>query len=119
MLEAFITKTRDKEAASKFLKKTLKRYGKPDAIVTDGLASYRTAMKALGNEDKQQTQRYLNNQAETSHQRFRRPTYLLKFASTHASASNHFYLQRLLSSRSTFKADRDRALQEWRTLITP
>ncbi|MGH1482411.1 MAG: DDE-type integrase/transposase/recombinase, partial [Geminicoccales bacterium] len=43
------------------------RYGKPNAIVTVGLASYRAAMKELANEDKQQTQRYLNNQAENSH----------------------------------------------------
>ena len=128
VLEAFVTKTRDKEAALRFLKKAMKRYGQPNVIVTDGLASYGAALKELGNQDKQQTQRYLNNQAENSHQpfrrreramqRFRRPAYLQKFASTHASVSNHFYLQRHLSSRSIFKANRDRALQEWRTLIT-
>ena len=128
VLEACVTKTRDKEAAMKFLKKALKRYGQPNVIVTDGLASYGAAMKELGNQDKQQTQRYLNNQAESSHQpfrrreramqRFRRPSYLQKFPSTHASVYNHFYLQRHLSSRSIFKANRDRALQEWRSLIT-
>ena len=57
VLEAFVTKTRDKEAVLKFLKKAMKRYGKPNAIVTDGLASYGAAMKELGNDDKQQTQR--------------------------------------------------------------
>jgi len=59
VLEAFVTKTRDKEATLKFLKKAMKRYGKPNAIVTDGLASYVAVMKELGNQDKQQTQRYL------------------------------------------------------------
>ncbi|MGH1482641.1 MAG: DDE-type integrase/transposase/recombinase, partial [Geminicoccales bacterium] len=94
VLETFVTKTRDKEAVLKFLKEAMKRYGKPNAIVTDGLASYGAAKKELRNDDKQQTQRYLNNQAENLHQRFRRPSHLQKFASTYASASNHFYLQR-------------------------
>ena len=36
VLEAFVTKTRDKEAALKFLKKLMKRHGRPRNIVTDG-----------------------------------------------------------------------------------
>ena len=32
-LESFVTKTRDKRATLKFLKKTMKRYGRPAAIV--------------------------------------------------------------------------------------
>lgn len=45
ILESFITKTRDKGAALTFKKKALKRHGLPDAITTDGLRSYRAAMK--------------------------------------------------------------------------
>ncbi|MGH1483505.1 MAG: IS6 family transposase, partial [Geminicoccales bacterium] len=125
--EVFVTKTRDKASALKFLKKAMKRYGRPNVIVTDGLASYRAAMNELGNEDKQQTQQYSNNQAENSHQpfrrreramlRFRRLPHLQKFASTHASVHNHFNVQRHLSSRPIFKANRENALQEGRTLI--
>ncbi len=39
ILESYVTKTRDKAAAMKFLKKALKRHGKTETIVTDGLRS--------------------------------------------------------------------------------
>ena len=45
-LESFVTKTRDKAAALKFIKKSMKRHGRRRAIVTDGLRSYSAAMKA-------------------------------------------------------------------------
>ncbi|SDJ75316.1 DDE domain-containing protein [Aliiruegeria lutimaris] len=35
VLESSVTKKRDKKAALKFLKKTIRRYGQPEAIVTD------------------------------------------------------------------------------------
>ena len=41
VLESFVTKRRDRRAALKFLKKTMKRYGHPEVIVTDKLRSYR------------------------------------------------------------------------------
>jgi putative transposase len=40
VLESFVTKTRDKKAALKFLRKSLKRHGPAYAIVTDRLRSY-------------------------------------------------------------------------------
>ena len=58
VLEPYITKTRDKAAALTFMKKTLKRYGSPEAITTDGLASYKAAMKLLGNSNKQEIGRW-------------------------------------------------------------
>ena len=39
ILESFVTKTRDKSAALTFMKKALKRHGKAETIVTDGLRS--------------------------------------------------------------------------------
>ncbi len=47
VLEVFATKRRDRRAALKFLKRTMKRYGRPHSIVTDRLRSYRSAMKIL------------------------------------------------------------------------
>ena len=38
VLEVFATKRRDRRAALKFLKRTMKRYGRPLSIVTDRLA---------------------------------------------------------------------------------
>ena len=40
VLERFVTKMRDRKAALKFLKKTLKRHGSAEEIVTDLLRSY-------------------------------------------------------------------------------
>ena len=39
VLEAVVTKRRDRKAARKFLRKLMKRYGRPREIVTDRLAS--------------------------------------------------------------------------------
>jgi putative transposase len=49
VLEGFVTKRRDRKAALKFLKRTMKRRGRPEAIVTDRFGSYRAAMKQIGN----------------------------------------------------------------------
>lgn len=40
ILESYVTKKRDKSAAFTFMKKTLRRHGRAEAIVTDGLRSY-------------------------------------------------------------------------------
>ena len=52
VLESYVTKRRDRKAALKFLRKTMKRYGRPDVIVTDQLRSYGAAMKVIGNADR-------------------------------------------------------------------
>ena len=49
ILESYVTKSRDKDAAPRFIKKTLKRHGSSAAITTDGLRSYCAAMEDLGN----------------------------------------------------------------------
>ncbi|MDP6059780.1 MAG: IS6 family transposase [Pirellulaceae bacterium] len=126
VLEAFVTKKRDRTAALTFLKKAMKRYGSPLEIVTDHLRSYRAAMKEIGNEARQITGRWLNNRAENSHQPFRRQERamakfrstksLQKFASIHASVHNQFNQERHLYSRENFKLNRSTALAEWRKL---
>ena len=40
VLEVFVTKRRDRKAALRFLKRAMKRYGRPASIVTDRLPSY-------------------------------------------------------------------------------
>ena len=104
----------------------MKRYGNPEAIVTDKLRSYGAAMKVIGNAAKQETGRWLNNRAENSHLpfrrreramlRFRQMRSLQKFAAIHGSISNHFNQERHLYSRSNFKQNRSAALSEWRQL---
>ena len=72
VLEVFATKRRDRGAAFEFLKRTMKRYGRPKVIVTDRLRSYRAAMMLIGNASSQECRRWLNNRAENPHQPFRR-----------------------------------------------
>ena len=72
VLKVFATKRRDRRAALKFLKRAMKRYGRPRSIVTDRLRSYRSAMKVIGSAAGQTCGRWLNNRAENSHQPFRR-----------------------------------------------
>ncbi|AXI45547.1 IS6 family transposase [Sulfitobacter sp. SK012] len=122
--ESYATKRGDRKAALKFLRKTMKRFGPPHVIVTDLLRSYGAAMKVIGNVDKQETGRCLNNRAENSHQPFRRrergmlrsrrTRTLQKFVSVHSSVHNHFNQERHLYSRANFKLNRTAALTEWR-----
>ncbi len=126
VLEAIVTKRRNKQAALKFLKKLMQRYSKAETVVTDRFASYRAALRELGALKKQQTGRWLNNRVENSHlpfrrreramQRFRRMRSLQKFASVHSSVYNHFNQERSLTSRYTFKLTRSAALAEWREI---
>ncbi|KPP83099.1 MAG: IS6 family transposase [Oceanicaulis sp. HLUCCA04] len=126
VLEAYVTKRRDRHAALKFLRKAMKRFGQPQVIVTDRLRSYKAAMRDMGNEARQETGRWLNNRAENSHLplrrreramlRFRRMRSLQTFVSVHSSVHNHFNLERHLCSRENFKHNRNAALAEWRQL---
>ena len=122
VLEVFVTKRRDRMAALKFLKRTMKRYGRPSEIVTDRLHSYRSAMKVIGNTTAQQCIRYLNNRAENSHQPFRRREKAMagfrniRALQIFASLTNHFNQERHLNSREIFKLRREAALAEWRHL---
>ena len=141
VLESYVTKRRDRKAALKFLRKTMKRHGNPHSLVTDKLRSYGAAMKVVGNADRQETGRWKNNRAENSHplpgcglfashekgpfrrreramQRFRSMRSLQKFVAVHASVHNHFNQERHLYSRVNFKLNRTAALAEWRQLGT-
>ncbi|NNJ67605.1 MAG: IS6 family transposase [Boseongicola sp.] len=126
VLESFVTKTRDKKAALKFLKKAMRKDGRPEVIVTDMLRSYGAALKEIGAADRQETGRRLNNRAENSHLpfrrreramlRFRQMRSLQKFAAVHSSVHNHFNQERHFYSRAYFKVNRAAVLAEWRGL---
>jgi putative transposase len=109
------------------MKKALKRHGRAEEIVSDGLRSYPAAMRELGNLDRREMGRWLNNRAENSHLpfrrreramlRFRQMKSLQKFASVHANVHNHFNLERHLIDRETYKTRRSAALAEWQNLM--
>lgn len=105
----------------------MKRYGRPEEVVTDHLRSYGAAMREIGNADRQATGRHENNRAENSHlpfrtreramARFRQMRSLQKFAAAHASVHNHFNHDRSLERRLRFRTLRDEALAQWRQLL--
>ncbi len=127
MLESYITRTRDKAAALRFMKKAMRRHGSPETITTDGLRSYKAAMDELGCTQKQEIGRWANNRVENAHLpfrrreramlRFRQMKSLQKFASVHASTHNHFATERHLVDRQTYKQRRSAALAEWQSLM--
>jgi putative transposase len=100
VLESYVTKTRDTDAALRFIKRAMKRHGRVEAIITDGLRSYKAALAELGCTEKQEVGRWANNLVENSHLpfrrreramlRFRQMKSLQKFASVHANVHNHF-----------------------------
>ena len=127
LLESFVTRKRDKDAALTFMKKALKRHGSPEKITTDGLRSYRAAMNELGDAEKQEIGRWANSRVENYHLpfrrreqamlRFRQMKSLQKFASVHANVHNHFSQERHLVDRQTYKERRSATLFEWQSLM--
>ena len=127
VLEAFVSKRHCKRTALKFMRKLIKRYGRPGEIVTDKLRSYGAALKVLGAESLQNTTQYHNNRCENLHlplrrreramQKFQSPATLQKFATVHGSIYNHFNHERHLETRQTYKRKRAAALVEWYQLF--
>jgi putative transposase len=101
-LESYVTITRDKAAALRFMKKALKRHGSPKRSPPTDYARTRRRWASWVTSGRRGG-RYANNRAENSHlpfrqreramQRFRRMKTLQKFASVHANVHNHFTLQ--------------------------
>jgi putative transposase len=127
VLESFVTKTRDKASALKFMRKAMKRYGNPSGR-GDGQASFVSSRNERDRERgppgsrpaPQQSRREFTPTIPTTRAgdvRFRRMRSLQKFASIHSSVYNHFNHQRNIESRARFKSLRDAALLEWRELI--
>ena len=126
VLEVVVTARRDKAAALKLLKRIMKKYGRPQSIVTDRLRAYSAAMKEIGATDRHEVGGRLNNRVENSHrpfrrreramQRFRSMKTLQKFSSIHAQVHNQFNQERHLVTRQVYKQRRSIALAEWRAL---
>lgn len=125
VLDVLVQKRRNKAAALKLLRKLLKKQGfKPEKIVTDGLRSYKAAMRELGCLDRHHPGRLQeNNRAENSHlpvrrrerkmQRFKSQGQAQRFVSTHSAIYNNFAIQRHLTSRKTMRDFRSAAFAEW------
>jgi putative transposase len=125
VLDVLLQKRRNKGAAMKLLRKLLKNTGlHPETITTDGLASYRAAMRELA-----LTKRHrpggmrANNRAENSHlpirkrerkqQKFKSQRSAQRFLSTHVAVYNNFNVQQHLVYRPTLRHFRAAAHQTW------
>ena len=125
VLDVLVQKRRNKVAALKLLRKLLKSQGYvPEEIVTDGLASYRAALRDLGCQHLHKPGRLRdNNRVENSHlpvrrrerkmQRFKSQGQAQRFVSTHSAIYNTFNIQRHLINRNTMRQLRTSAIEEW------
>ena len=125
VLDVLVQTRRNKRAASKLMRKLLKKYGFiPDKLVTDDLRSYGAAARDLGISNRHERGRWHNNRAENSHQPTRRRERKMqgfksmgtaqRFLSVHAAAYNIFNVQRHLTSARTHRAFRASAMNMWR-----
>ena len=125
VLDVVAQKRRDHDAALTLLKRLLRNQAvEPEAIVTDGLASYGSALRELGLDGIHRPGRLReNNRAENSHlsirrrerkmQIFKSQASAQRFLTTHAGVYNTFYTQRHLISRPTLRQFRAGADAAW------
>jgi putative transposase len=128
VLESYVTKHRDRKAALKFLRNSMKRQGQPEVVLTEKLRLYGAAMKVIGNASRKETDRWRSKKDENSHLplrrrelamlRFRRMLCLQKFAAVHSSIHNHFNQVPALYSRGNFELNRTAALAGWSQLCS-
>src|SRR6266436_1834391 len=124
VLNCLVQSRRNKCAATKLMRKLLKKYGfVPTTIVTDHLPAYAAAMSDLRVSVRQERGKRKDNRAESSHvpirrrerkmQGFKSPRSALRFLSIHASVYNNFNTCRLISA-TTHRQLRSEAFAAWR-----
>ena len=125
VLDVLVQKRRNTAAAMKLFRKLLKNQGiHPETVTTDGLASYRAALRKLGILDRHRPGGMRqNNRAENSHlvirrrerkqQKFKSQGSAQRFLSTHSAVYNTFNLQTHLVTRPTLRIFRAAAHEAW------
>ncbi len=125
VLDILVQSRRSAKAAKRFFRKLLKGLQHvPRVIVTDKLKSYAAARRDILPGVVHRQSRYLNNQAEVSHQPTRRrerqmqgfksARHAQRFLSTHSRIHNHFQLRRHRMTATEYRTARDAAFRTWR-----
>ena len=120
VVDVFLQKRRDSEAAKRFFKKSLKTHrNEPRKIVTDKLRSYGVAHRELIPDSIHDNSQYANNRAELFHQptrvrgrgmrRFKLIVQAQRFLGVHAAVYNLFNLGCHLISAKSYRQLRQRA----------
>jgi transposase-like protein len=124
VLDVLVQSKRDARAASKLMRKLLRKQGvTPKVIVTDKWRAYGAAIAELRLTAEHIERKSANNRAENSHQPTRRRERKIqgfkslgsaqRFLAIHAAVYNHFNVQRHLISRKTLRKFRDQADNQW------
>jgi putative transposase len=124
VLDVLVQSRRSKAAAERLLRKLLKKQMRPPRVmITDKLASYAAAKRALLPGVEHRQHKGLNNRAENSHQptrrrerqmkRFKSAGQAQRFLSTHDGINNLFHLRRDHLPAEQYRAARYQAFQTW------
>jgi putative transposase len=124
VLDVLVQSRRDKQAAKRLLRKLLKKQMRPPRVlVTDKLASYPAAKRALMPGVEHRRHKGVNNRAENSHQptrrrerqmkRFKSAGQAQRFLSAHDQINNLFPLCREHVPATDYRAAKRRAFAVW------
>ncbi len=122
-LELFVQSRRNTQAAKRFMRKLMKRYGVPRILITDKLRSYGAAKRDLAPGLEHRSHKGLNNAAEVSHKptrrrervmgRFKSPRHAQLFLSAHDQINVLFRPRRHRLSAISYRHARSDAFAIW------
>jgi len=127
VLDILVQARRDTAAAVKFLRKLLKGLAYvPRVVLTDKLASYWAAMRAVLPGVEHRRHKGLNNRAENSHQptrererrmrRFKDPGHAQRFLAAYGPIAGHFRPRRHRLTATAYRETRTERFATWRAV---
>src|SRR3954464_4349279 len=127
VLDILVQPRRDKNAATKFLRKLLKGLTDvPRVLITDKLASYGAAMRDVLPSVEHRRHKGLNNRAENSHQptrererrmrRFKDPGHAQRFLAAYGPIASHFRPRRHCLTAAAYRQTRHERFATWRAV---
>jgi len=127
VLDILVQPKRDKRAAVRFLRKLLKGLAYvPRVVITDKLASYGAALRAVLPSVEHRRHKGLNNRAENSHQptrererrmrRFKSPGHAQRFLAAYGPIASHFRPRRHRLAAATYRQTSAERFATWRVV---